>query len=220
MLMLWSARVSELRLSERKEFDLGEGVWTVPQEHSKMNNIIRRPIFEQIKPQLNKAMETYDQILCPGADTREPITISAANRYILRIRKGLDLGYWRAHDFRRTLVTRLSEEGVAPHVTERMLGHGLGGVMGVYNKHDWIEDQRRAYELHADSFSGTSGRGLINTASQDSCFHGTEQISFRVSTHQLRKIVTPTVLPHGGAGGGLQFLHHLFFFDKFYFCNE
>ncbi|MBS0883606.1 integrase family protein [Pantoea sp. JGM49] len=68
MLMLWGARVSELRLSERKEFDLEEGVWTVPKEHSKMNNVIRRPIFEQIKPLLDKAMETYDQILFPGAD--------------------------------------------------------------------------------------------------------------------------------------------------------
>lgn len=71
-------------------------------------------------------MKTYDQILFLGADTSEPITISAANRYILRIRVGLDLGYWRGHDFRRTLVTRLSEEVVAPHVTERMLGHGWG----------------------------------------------------------------------------------------------
>jgi integrase len=150
MLMLWGARNSELRLSERQEFDLEEGVWTVPKEHSKMNNVIRRPIFEQIKPLLEKAMETYDQILFPGAEISQPITISATNRYILRIREGLDIGYWRSHDFRRTLVTRLSEQGVAPHVTERMLGHELGGVMAVYNKHDWLDDQRRAYELHAD----------------------------------------------------------------------
>ncbi|MDA6766638.1 hypothetical protein ACQ9AQ_18950, partial [Escherichia coli] len=60
------------------------------------------------------------------------------------------LGYWRTHDFRRTLVTRLSEMNVEPHVTERMLGHELGGIMSVYNKHDWIEAQRKAYELHAD----------------------------------------------------------------------
>lgn len=150
MLILWGARVSELRLAERKEFDLEEGVWTVPKEHSKMNTVIRRPIFEQIKPLLERAMETYDQILFPGADIKQPITISAANRYILRIREGMDIGYWRAHDFRRTLVTRLSEDGVQPHVTEKMLGHELGGVMAVYKKHDWIEDQRTAYELHAD----------------------------------------------------------------------
>ncbi|OKX44122.1 hypothetical protein AWP91_08545 [Escherichia coli] len=47
-------------------------------------------------------------------------------------------------------VTRLSEMNVEPHVTERMLGHELGGIMSVYNKHDWIEAQRKAYELHAD----------------------------------------------------------------------
>ena len=28
-----------------------------------------------------------------------------------------------------------------------MLGHALLGVMSVYNKHDWLEDQRAAYEL-------------------------------------------------------------------------
>lgn len=48
----------------------------------------------------------------------------------------MDIGYWRTHDFRRTLVTRLSEMNVEPHVTERMLGHELGGIMSVYNKHD------------------------------------------------------------------------------------
>lgn len=150
MLMLWGARLSELRLSERYEFDLREMVWTVPKEHSKTGKEIRRPIFTQIKPLLEKAMQTYDQVLFPGNLISEPLTISAANRYIKRIREGMDLGYWRAHDFRRTLVTRLSEVGIAPHITERMLGHELGGVMAVYNKHDWIEGQKEGYEIHAD----------------------------------------------------------------------
>ena len=95
-------------------------------------------------------MTTYKDILFPGAEIHEPITIAAANRFVNRIRGEMDLGYWRTHDFRRTLVTRLSEMDVEPHVTERMLGHELGGVMAVYNKHDWIEAQRKAYELHAD----------------------------------------------------------------------
>ncbi|HFK7184703.1 TPA: tyrosine-type recombinase/integrase [Serratia odorifera] len=150
MLMLWGARLSELRLSERHEFDLREMVWTVPKEHSKTGKEIRRPIFPQIEPLLEKAMLTYDKVLFPGNLITEPLTTAAANRYIKRIREGLDLGYWRAHDFRRTLVTRLSEEGVAPHITERMLGHELGGVMAVYNKHDWIEGQKEGYEIHAD----------------------------------------------------------------------
>lgn len=60
MLMLWGARLSELRLAKKTEFDLLENVWTVPKEHSKMGNVIRRPIFEQIKPFLEKAMTTYN----------------------------------------------------------------------------------------------------------------------------------------------------------------
>jgi hypothetical protein len=28
-----------------------------------------------------------------------------------------------------------------------MLGHKLGGVMAIYNRHDWIDEQRNAYEL-------------------------------------------------------------------------
>ncbi|MFL4153023.1 tyrosine-type recombinase/integrase [Escherichia coli] len=150
MLMLWGARLSELRMATKTEFDLLDNVWTVPKEHSKMGNVIRRPIFEQIKPFLEKAMTTYNDVLFPGEDINKPISIAAANRFVNRIRGGMDLGYWRTHDFRRTLVTRLSEMNVEPHVTERMLGHELGGIMSVYNKHDWIEAQRKAYELHAD----------------------------------------------------------------------
>lgn len=31
-----------------------------------------------------------------------------------------------------------------------MLGHELGGVLSVYNKHDWIVEQKAAYELYAE----------------------------------------------------------------------
>ncbi|SER25751.1 Integrase [Rosenbergiella nectarea] len=150
MLMLWGARNSELRLATKSHFDLESMIWTIPKELSKMGNIIRRPIFEQIEPFVERAMTTYQDVLFPGDSLTTPITISSANRYIGRIRSDMDIGYWRAHDFRRTLATRLSEQGVMPHVTERMLGHDLGGIMAVYNKHDWIEEQKKGYELHAD----------------------------------------------------------------------
>ena len=52
------------------------------------------------------------------------------------------------HDARRSLSTLLSEQGVLPHITEKMLGHAMRGVMAVYNKHDYIDDQKEAYELY------------------------------------------------------------------------
>ena len=92
-------------------------IWTTPAELSKMGNIIRRPIFEQIEPFVERAMTTYQDVLFPGDTLTTPITISATNRYIGRLRSDMDIGYWRAHDFRRTLATRLSELGVMSNVT-------------------------------------------------------------------------------------------------------
>ena len=59
------------------------------------------------------------------------------------------------HDSRRTISTRLSEKGVLPHVTEKMLGHVMQGVMAVYNKHDWLTEQREAYELYDSMIKDT-----------------------------------------------------------------
>jgi integrase len=150
MLMLYGARNSELRLAVKGEFDREEDLWLVPAEKSKMRKIIRRPIFPAIEPLLDKAIMTYGDVLFPGPDLKAPMSISGANRFLGRIKDVAGVGEFTAHDFRRTLATRLSEEGVAPHVIEKMLGHELGGVLAIYNKHDWIAEQRAAYQLYAD----------------------------------------------------------------------
>lgn len=150
LLMLYGARNSELRLSVKDEFDREEGVWVVPADKSKTKKMIRRPLFDAADDLLKKAEMTYGNVLFPGPDLKKSMTIAGANRYLGRIQASLGFGEFSAHDFRRTLATRLSEEGVAPHVIEKMLGHELGGVLSVYNKHDWIAEQKAAYELYAE----------------------------------------------------------------------
>ncbi len=66
------------------------------------------------------------------------------------LRKKIDIPEWRTDDFRRSLSTNLSNEGVMPHITEKMLGHELRGVMAIYNKHDYLTEQMQSYELYAD----------------------------------------------------------------------
>lgn len=150
LLMLYGARNSEMRMAVKNEFDREEGVWSVPAEKSKTNKIIRRPLFSAADELLKKAEMTYGTVLFPGPDLKKSMTIAGANRFLGRIQESLGIGDFTAHDFRRTLATRLSEEGVAPHVIEKMLGHELGGVLSVYNKHDWLAEQKAAYELYAE----------------------------------------------------------------------
>ncbi|WP_368870130.1 tyrosine-type recombinase/integrase [Proteus mirabilis] len=150
MLMLYGSRLSEMRLANASEFNMEDMIWTTPREHSKMGNIIRRPIFKQVEPYIERLLNNGNEILFAGQEIDKAIDRSSANKFMNKLRKSIDIPEWRTHDFRRSIVTNLSSEGVMPHVTEKMLGHELGGVMAVYNKHDWIDDQRSAYEMYAD----------------------------------------------------------------------
>lgn len=150
LLLLWGARLSELRLATVGEFNMDDLIWTTPAIHSKMGNVIRRPVFEQVKPYVERLLSMGNSVLFPGQELDKPIDRSSANLYMKKLRGEIDIPEWRTHDFRRSLVTNLSGEGVMPHVTEKMLGHELGGVMAVYNKHDWLVEQKDAYELYAD----------------------------------------------------------------------
>jgi integrase len=44
---------------------------------------------------------------------------------------------WRIHDLRRTARSGLSQLGIRPDVGERVLGHVIGGVAGVYDRHTY-----------------------------------------------------------------------------------
>jgi integrase len=56
---------------------------------------------------------------------------------------------WRLHDLRRTSRSLLSRAGVNADHAERCLGHVIRGVRGVYDKHEYFEEKRHAYEALA-----------------------------------------------------------------------
>jgi integrase len=44
---------------------------------------------------------------------------------------------WRLHDLRRTARSLMSRAGVQSEHAERVLGHAIGGVEGIYNRHNY-----------------------------------------------------------------------------------
>ena len=53
---------------------------------------------------------------------------------------------WVLHDLRRTARSLMSRAGVEADVAERVLGHKIGGVRGVYDRHDYEAAKRDALE--------------------------------------------------------------------------
>ncbi len=146
--LVYGCRITEARTVRDVDLDFDAMVWTVPAEISKTGKPIRRPITSIGKELFDKGLmlTRSGDYLFEGANKGKPIDVHSCNRLLGRLRLQLEIPYFRIHDARRTLSTRLSEMGVLPHVTETMLGHTLSGIMAVYNKHDWIVDQREAYE--------------------------------------------------------------------------
>jgi integrase len=60
-----------------------------------------------------------------------------------------DVPNFTIHDFRRTARTHLAALGVDPFVAERCLNHKLKGVEGIYNRHDYFDERKKALEMWA-----------------------------------------------------------------------
>jgi len=56
---------------------------------------------------------------------------------------------WTLHDLRRTARSLMSRAGVPTDHAERCLGHVIGGVRGVYDRHEYHTEKRQAYEALA-----------------------------------------------------------------------
>jgi integrase len=56
---------------------------------------------------------------------------------------------WTLHDLRRTARSLLSRAGVNADVAERCLGHVIPGVRGTYDRHEYLEEKKLAFEALA-----------------------------------------------------------------------
>ena len=161
LLIIYGCRVGELKLAKKSHFDLKEMIWTVPPENhktgKKSKKPILRPITENIKPYLLEAMEfsqgseylfTIDGTTRPLGETSH-LTMPNNIFQWLKRHKGVDLEHWSVHDLRRTMRTNMSTIA-QPHVCEIMLGHALPKIWGTYDKHDYLSEQKEAYEKWMD----------------------------------------------------------------------
>jgi integrase len=53
------------------------------------------------------------------------------------------------HDLRRTAKSLMSRAGVLPHVSERVLGHVINGVEGIYDRHAYRHEKAQALKMLA-----------------------------------------------------------------------
>lgn len=153
LLLLTGCRGVELRLAKKSDFDLEGRVWRVPDENSKTREPFERGLSAAAVKILNEAFELYPdfkQVFPPAAKKEDrPMAASVILNLAIQLRSDMTIAHWSIHDLRRTAKTKMAELGVAPHVSEKVLGHKLGGVLAIYDQHSYVKEQQEALDILA-----------------------------------------------------------------------
>jgi integrase len=140
-LLLTATRRNEAARMKRSELD-GD-VWTIPAARYKGNHDHAVP--------LSKAARTMVETLpvIDGSDWiftnngRQPTGFSTAKA---KLDQESGTSGWTLHDLRRTARSLMSRIGVPFDHAERCLGHVIGGVRGIYDRHEFLDEKRDAFE--------------------------------------------------------------------------
>jgi integrase len=139
-LLLTSARRNEaagMRWSE-----IAEGTWVLPAQRNKTGVELARPLSVAAREIIEGLPRLCDFVFSRNGQA----AMGGIAELKYRLDQASGVSGWRLHDLRRTSRTVLSRAGVANEVGEKCLGHIVGGVAGIYNRHSYRDEMLLAYE--------------------------------------------------------------------------
>jgi integrase len=152
--LLTCARRSEAAGLRWEEVD-ASGDWELPASRNKTKVPLLRPLSPAARDLLAKLPRNADSPFAFTVDGRHAISGWSKHKRkfdkaVLRETKE-PIPNWTVHDLRRTARSLLSrkEAGVISDHAERCLGHVIGGVRGIYDRHAYHAEKKHALEALA-----------------------------------------------------------------------
>jgi integrase len=110
------------------------GVWSVPQQEREkgVGGALKLP--EPALDIVRRLPRVAPYVLYPRPHART----------LKQFREATDVHGWTVHDLRRTARSLLSRAGVQTEISERVLGHVVGGVRGIYDRHEYFDEKAAA----------------------------------------------------------------------------
>ena len=145
--LLTAQRKDKVAALRWEEVDV-DGVWNIPTEHREKGNAVALVLPEAalaiIKGQRRISGNPY---VFAGRGGGYFKGFSPRKRALDK-RVG-DIPRWVIHDLRRTARSLMSRAGVRPDIAERVMGHTIKGVEGIYDRHKYLKEKGDALELLA-----------------------------------------------------------------------
>jgi integrase len=144
-LLLTAARRGEAASMSRAE--LSGQDWTLPEVRNKVKVDLIRPLSpaaqERIAklPRIGKVGYVFTTTGRSG--------LGGFSKFKRKLDKASGVKGWTLHDLRRTARSLMSRAGISSDHAERCLGHVIGGVRGVYDRHEFHAEKKQAFEALA-----------------------------------------------------------------------
>ena len=144
MLLLTGQREAEVAGMAWAELSDDLSTWTLPRSRTKNGVAHVVPLSPPVQAIVRDA-KRYEgnRLVFPG----EHGAFRGFHRARSRLDRDSGVNGWVIHDLRRTVATGLQKLGVRLEVTEAVLNHvggSRGGIVGVYQRHDWADEKRAA----------------------------------------------------------------------------
>jgi integrase len=155
-LLLTAARRNEVAGMTWAELDGGD--WTLPAARNKTKVDLVRPLSRAAQAILARLLKDGEFVWSPNGSGK---ALASFSHHKDTFDKASGVRGWRIHDIRRTARSLMSRAGVPTDHAERCLGHVIGGVRGVYDRHEYHREKAQAFEALAALIdrivSGTEG---------------------------------------------------------------
>lgn len=164
MLLLTGARKNEVAAMRHSQ--IKDGVWELPGDMTKNHEPLSLPLPKTALDLIAEQSRRDGQDLVFSLDGEHVFQNwgKAKTEFDLRCLRRLKAAAraagndpaevkafpnWRLHDLRRTARSLMSRAGVPTEHAERVLNHKIGGIAGVYDRHRYEAEKRRALEALA-----------------------------------------------------------------------
>jgi integrase len=143
MLLLTGQRLR--KIATMKWTHIEDGKWSIHTEKREKSHAgvlilpqLAREILNKL-PHLNGNLHVF-----PASMGKGPINSFSQRKQELDQKLSKGMPPWVLHDLRRTARSLMSKAGVNSDIAERVLGHAIPGVKGVYDRHDYAQEKADA----------------------------------------------------------------------------
>jgi integrase len=136
------------KLASMKWADVSDGVWTIATQEREKGNAGTLVLPQEAVAIIEAQPRSDSPYVFPATGTRLGRGYVSGWSQMKRKfdRKVKTADAWTFHDLRRSARSLMSRAGVRSDIAERVMGHAIAGVEGVYDRHSYMPERGEALQ--------------------------------------------------------------------------